>query len=103
MINDTTDNKIDTLRQEIKDDSDAGSEISTSLEDNSSKSLQETASTSSSDSGWEDLPVGRKLRPRKRTNSSDGNENIKKKALKKVKFIEFRVCTIFYVVFFLFS
>uniref|UniRef100_A0A182QVN5 Ubiquitin carboxyl-terminal hydrolase n=1 Tax=Anopheles farauti TaxID=69004 RepID=A0A182QVN5_9DIPT len=117
VINDTHDNALEELRQELKDGSgdqmDAISETSSTLEEiSSSKSTQETASTSSSsDSGWEEpstnaiaIPApstastsstissvvsSRKLRPRKRTISSDSNnENgattAKRKSMRRV-------------------
>ncbi|XP_053676128.1 ubiquitin carboxyl-terminal hydrolase 3-like [Anopheles nili] len=111
VINDTNDNALEELRQELKesngDQMDTISETSSTLEEiSSSKSTQETASTSSSsDSGWEEpapsalaipLPVSsitivssRKLRPRKRTISSDSNnENgattAKRKSMRRV-------------------
>lgn len=99
VVNDTTDNVLEEIRQELKDgDCDTVSETSSTMEEiSSSKSAQENASStsSSSDSGWEEpssssavsstsshhaagTPVGggaasRKLRPRKRTISSDSN------------------------------
>uniref|UniRef100_A0A2M4BGI0 Ubiquitin carboxyl-terminal hydrolase n=2 Tax=Anopheles marajoara TaxID=58244 RepID=A0A2M4BGI0_9DIPT len=100
VINDTVENALDEIRQELKDGQlgdqmDTISETSSTLEEiSSSKSIQETASTSSSsDSGWEEPssivlaapstptpPAAssssvtvRKLRPRKRTISSDSN------------------------------
>uniref|UniRef100_A0A182WA05 Ubiquitin carboxyl-terminal hydrolase n=1 Tax=Anopheles minimus TaxID=112268 RepID=A0A182WA05_9DIPT len=112
VINDTNDNALDELRQELKegngDQMDTISETSSTLEEiSSSKSTQETASTSSSsDSGWEEpsptalvtpVPIpattaivsSRKLRPRKRTISSDSNnENgattAKRKSMRRV-------------------
>lgn len=84
------------MRQEIRDDYDSASETSISTEDGSIKSHQETTSTASSDSGWEDASLnGRKLRPRKRTISSDSNDSnnskIKKKLnLKKLKVVGLR-------------
>ena len=86
VINDSTDNILEHIRQEYKEhDPDAVSEAS--LEEISTTKSTETASTSSSsDSGWED--ASRNLRPRKRTISSDSNnENsvqVKKKTLKRV-------------------
>jgi ubiquitin carboxyl-terminal hydrolase 3 len=79
-MNDTLDNILEELRQELKDDSDGISETSSTLEEiSSSKSTPETVSSttsSSSDSGWEEPPlIGRKLRPRKRTISSDNNSD----------------------------
>uniref|UniRef100_A0A182JZL9 Ubiquitin carboxyl-terminal hydrolase n=1 Tax=Anopheles christyi TaxID=43041 RepID=A0A182JZL9_9DIPT len=100
VINDTDDNVLEELRQELKDGNgdqmDTISETSSTLEEiSSSKSTQETASStsSSSDSGWEEpspaalgalvpapIPAAsavivssRKLRPRKRTISNDSN------------------------------
>lgn len=95
IINDTTTNSIDALRQEIKDDYDSASETSISTEDGSIKSHQETTSTASSDSGWEEASMnGRKLRPRKRTISSDSSESNskakKKLNLKKLKVVGLR-------------
>uniref|UniRef100_A0A182MM99 Ubiquitin carboxyl-terminal hydrolase n=1 Tax=Anopheles culicifacies TaxID=139723 RepID=A0A182MM99_9DIPT len=112
VINDTNDNALEDLRQELKegngDQMDTISETSSTLEEiSSSKSTQETASTSSSsDSGWEEpspaalasavpLPAtaaivsSRKLRPRKRTISNDSNnENgattAKRKSMRRV-------------------
>lgn len=89
VINDTSKNLLDDLRQEFRDDSDSSSEASTFIdESSSSKSQQETASTTSSssgDSGWEEPPaIGRKLRPRKRTISSDSSDGTKRKSLRKV-------------------
>uniref|UniRef100_A0A182P5G7 Ubiquitin carboxyl-terminal hydrolase n=1 Tax=Anopheles epiroticus TaxID=199890 RepID=A0A182P5G7_9DIPT len=114
VINDTNDNALEELRQELKDGNDRDqmdtiSETSSTLEEiSSSKSTQETASTSSSsDSGWEEqspsalgalvptpVPVpaivsSRKLRPRKRTISNDSNnENgataAKRKSMRRV-------------------
>lgn len=96
VINDTAKNTLFTLRQELKDD-DSSSEASTFFDEGSSvkSSQQESASTSSSDSGWFEEPsipsanttptIGRKLRPRKRTISSDSNEPAKKKPLRKVR------------------
>lgn len=88
VINETSD--VDDLRQELKGEDDSCSETSLSTnpeETGSSKShsQQETASVSSSDSGWEEPRPGRKLRPRKRTISSDSSEGVaKKKALRKI-------------------
>lgn len=88
VINETSD--VDDLRQVLKGEDDSCSETSLSTnpeETGSSKShsQQETASVSSSDSGWEEPRPGRKLRPRKRTISSDSSEGVaKKKALRKV-------------------
>lgn len=94
VVNDTPDNTLEEIRQELKDgDGDSVSETSSTMEEiSSSKSGQETASStsSSSDSGWEEpstvssvsssttttsvsSPSVRKLRPRKRTISSDSN------------------------------
>lgn len=113
VINDTIENALEEIRQELKegngDQLDTISETSSTLEEiSSSKSIQETASTSSSsDSGWEEpapipaLPIpapaavssitvsARKLRPRKRTISSDSNnENgastAKRKSMRRV-------------------
>ncbi|ETN61900.1 hypothetical protein AND_006429 [Anopheles darlingi] len=116
VINDTVENALDEIRQELKDGQlgdqmDTISETSSTLEEiSSSKSIQETASTSSSsDSGWEEpssivlaapstptppatnssLVTVRKLRPRKRTISSDSNnENgattAKRKSMRRV-------------------
>uniref|UniRef100_A0A182TAU8 Ubiquitin carboxyl-terminal hydrolase n=1 Tax=Anopheles maculatus TaxID=74869 RepID=A0A182TAU8_9DIPT len=114
VINDTNDNALEELRQELKegngDQMDTISETSSTLEEiSSSKSTQETASStsSSSDSGWEEptpaallatpVPIStnsaiissRKLRPRKRTISSDSNnENgattAKRKSMRRV-------------------
>lgn len=96
VVNDTADNVLEEIRVELKDgDCDTVSETSSTMEEiSSSKSggNQENASStsSSSDSGWEEpsssssavsstsavvtliTPV-RKLRPRKRTISSDSN------------------------------
>lgn len=87
---------LDNLREEFKDD-DSSSEASNSLDESSSvKSSKGSASTTSSDSGWYDeatqgvnLPSGRRLRPRKRTNSNikenSSNESpTKKKLMRKV-------------------
>ncbi|XP_058061232.1 ubiquitin carboxyl-terminal hydrolase 3-like [Anopheles bellator] len=109
VINDTVENALDEIRQELKDGDqmDTISETSSTLEEiSSSKSIQETASTSSSsDSGWEEpsptalaaptpshptaITSARKLRPRKRTISSDSNnENgattAKRKSMRRV-------------------
>ncbi|XP_055596056.1 ubiquitin carboxyl-terminal hydrolase 3-like [Uranotaenia lowii] len=98
VVNDTADNMIDEIRQELKDgDADSVSETSSTMEEiSSSKSTPESASgsTTSSDSGWEEPTTpttttsgagssvvfgsaagsaSRKLRPRKRTISSDSN------------------------------
>lgn len=98
VVNDTPENTLEEIRQELKDgDGDTVSETSSTMEEiSSSKSGQETASStsSSSDSGWEEpstvssvssstttssstsasaSPSARKLRPRKRTISSDSN------------------------------
>lgn len=57
VVNDTTDNVLEDIRQELKDgDCDTVSETSSTMEEiSSSKSAQENASTSSSsDSGWEE-------------------------------------------------
>lgn len=57
VVNDTTDNVLEEIRQELKDgDCDTVSETSSTMEEiSSSKSAQENASTSSSsDSGWEE-------------------------------------------------
>lgn len=100
VVNDTTDNVLEEIRQELKDgDCDTVSETSSTMEEiSSSKSAQEN---SSSDSGWEEpssssavsstsshhsgtpataattpttsATASRKLRPRKRTISSDSN------------------------------
>lgn len=94
VINDTSESALEWIRNELREGdsiSDGSSETSSTLEEisssKSSTTSQETASTSSSissDSGW-DEPAGRKLRPRKRTTSSDSTENpTKKKALKRV-------------------
>lgn len=81
VINDTDKNALCDLRHELRDD-DSLSETST-FESSSSTKTQETASTSSSDSGWEE--PNRKLRPRKRTTSSDSTEVVtKRKSLRKV-------------------
>lgn len=81
VINET--NSVEELRQELKSEDDSCSETSSS-----SKSQQETASVSSNDSGWEDTPKpGRKLRPRKRTISSESGDSAatpKRKSLRKV-------------------
>lgn len=84
---------LDNLREEFKDD-DSSSEASNSLDESSSvKSSKGSASASSSDSGWYDestpgVTSGRRLRPRKRTNSNpseNGNESpTKKKLMRKV-------------------
>lgn len=83
---------LDNLREEFKDD-DSSSEASNSLDESlsiKSSSNQGSASTSSSDSGWFDEStsptIGRRLRPRKRTNSNEnGNESpTKKKQMRKV-------------------
>lgn len=111
MVNDTTDNVLEEIRQELKDvDGDTVSETSSTMEEiSSSKSTQETASStsSSSDSGWEEPSTAssvssitsassssaRKLRPRKRTISSDSNnengtagggQGAKRKSLRRV-------------------
>lgn len=87
---------LDNLREEFKDD-DSSSEASNSLDESSSvKSSKGSTSTSSSDSGWYDESTspttGRRLRPRKRTNSNhneNGNESpTKKKLLRKVSMME---------------
>lgn len=81
VINDTDKNALCDLRHELRDD-DSLSETSTF--ESSSTKTQETASTSSSDSGWEE--PNRKLRPRKRTTSSDSTEGVaKRKTLRKVR------------------
>lgn len=58
VVNDTTDNVLEEIRQELKDgDCDTVSETSSTMEEiSSSKSAQENASStsSSSDSGWEE-------------------------------------------------
>ncbi|XP_055902800.1 ubiquitin carboxyl-terminal hydrolase 3-like isoform X2 [Eupeodes corollae] len=81
VINET--HSVEELRQELKSEDDSCSETSSS-----SKSQQETASVSSNDSGWEDTPKpGRKLRPRKRTISSESGDSAatpKRKSLRKV-------------------
>ncbi|XP_055847456.1 ubiquitin carboxyl-terminal hydrolase 3-like isoform X2 [Episyrphus balteatus] len=81
VINET--NSVEEIRQELKSEDDSCSETSSS-----SKSQQETASVSSNDSGWEDTPKpGRKLRPRKRTISSESGDSAatpKRKSLRKV-------------------
>lgn len=80
VINETS--YVEELRQELKNEDDSCSETSSS-----SKSQQETASVSSNDSGWEDTPKpGRKLRPRKRTISSESGDSAtaKRKSLRKV-------------------
>lgn len=77
VVNDTPDQRLDALRGEIRDDLNDGSSetSSTTMEEvSSSKSSTSVSSTTSSDSGW-DEPVGRKLRPRKRTISSENSEN----------------------------
>ncbi|XP_058447332.1 ubiquitin carboxyl-terminal hydrolase 3-like [Malaya genurostris] len=108
VINDTSDNVLEEIRQELKDgDADSVSETSSTMEEiSSSKSTQETASStsSSSDSGWEEpaVPssvvslsssstssVARKLRPRKRTISNDSNNengagSAKRKPMRRV-------------------
>lgn len=92
VINDVGDNLLEELRSELKDDCDGISETSstsTTLEEvSSSKSIPETASTSSSsDSGWEEPHLGIRLRPRKRTISSDsgnGENIVKRKTTKRV-------------------
>lgn len=87
-------NLLDNLREEFKDD-DSSSEASNSLDElssvkSSSNQGSGSASTSSSDSGWYDEgaspTIGRRLRPRKRTNSTEnGIESpIKRKQLRKV-------------------
>lgn len=82
VINDTDKNALCDLRHELRDD-DSLSETSTFESSSSSVKTQETASTSSSDSGWEE--PNRKLRPRKRTTSSDSTEGVtKRKTLRKV-------------------
>lgn len=92
VINDTVKKVLDNLRQELMDD-DSSSEASTFLDESSStkSSHPESASSSSSDSGWSEDPAaailshnGRRLRPRKRTNSNDSNEQLKKKPLRRV-------------------
>lgn len=111
VVNDTADNVLEEIRQELKDgDGDTVSETSSTMEEiSSSKSTQETASStsSSSDSGWEEpstassvssiasasSSIARKLRPRKRTISSDSNnengtagggQNAKRKSMRRV-------------------
>lgn len=111
VVNDTADNVLEEIRQELKDaDGDTVSETSSTMEEiSSSKSTQETASStsSSSDSGWEEPSTAssvssttsassssaRKLRPRKRTISSDSNnengtagggQGAKRKSLRRV-------------------
>lgn len=87
VINDTPDLRLESLRNELREDGTNDgtmSETSSTMEEVSSSkssSVSSTVSTSSSDSGW-DEPAGRKLRPRKRTTSSDNSENVvtKKKA-----------------------
>lgn len=79
VINDTSKNALCDLRHELRDD-DSLSETSTF--ESSSTKTQETASTSSSDSGWEE--PNRKLRPRKRTTSSNTEVVTKRKTLRKV-------------------
>ena len=95
VINDYGKNVLDSLRHELRDD-DTSSETSTSTStmeetstsSSSSKSQQETRSTSSSDSGWGEEPaLVRKLRPRKRTISSDSSEGTKRKTLRKVYYL----------------
>lgn len=95
VVNDTGKNLLYNLRQELRDD-DTSSEASSSLDELSSmksSTQHESASTSSSDSGWCEGPstpttsAVRKLRPRKRTISADANgtsEPTKKKPLRKV-------------------
>lgn len=87
VINDTDKTVIDSLRQEFRENNDDTSSEASTFQDesSSSKSQQETRSTSSSDSGWGEEPsFNRKLRPRKRTISSDSSESIKRKTLRKV-------------------
>lgn len=74
---------VEEIRQELKGEDDSCSETSySSSSSTKSSQQQETASVSSTDSGWEDAPklqppttpedgVGRKLRPRKRTHSNE--------------------------------
>lgn len=91
VVNDTEKLALETFRQELRGEDETTSEASSVQdgESTSSKSQQETASTSSSDSGWCDDPsVGRNLRPRKRTISSDSTETKttqKRKNLRKVR------------------
>ncbi|XP_058818903.1 ubiquitin carboxyl-terminal hydrolase 3-like [Topomyia yanbarensis] len=103
VVNDTTENVLEEIRQELKDgDADSVSETSSTMEEiSSSKSAQETASStsSSSDSGWEEpaapsmvsssSSTARKLRPRKRTISTDSNNengagSAKRKSMRRV-------------------
>lgn len=94
VINDTADNILETIRNDLRDDcmNDGSSETSSTLEEvsstksstTSSETAVSTPSSVSSDSGWDEPQ--RKLRPRKRTTSSDNNENsvVKKKPMKRV-------------------
>uniref|UniRef100_A0A1B0C837 ubiquitinyl hydrolase 1 n=2 Tax=Lutzomyia longipalpis TaxID=7200 RepID=A0A1B0C837_LUTLO len=91
VVNDTKEMRLCELRQELNSkDDDSASETSTSsgVDDPAvvgRKYHQEmTSASSSSDSGWEEMPHSRKLRPRKRTISSDSVENTKRKSLRKV-------------------
>lgn len=82
VANDTGKNILDNLRQEINSD-ELLSEASTFPEETT---VAKSPSTSSSDSGWAEEPAtGRRLRPRKRTSSSDSNEAAKRKAMSKVR------------------
>lgn len=84
VVNETP--TVEEIRQELKGEDDSCSETSYSSSSSTKSSQhQETASVSSTDSGWEDTPklhlpatthqpddiVGRKLRPRKRTHSNE--------------------------------
>ncbi|KAL5280279.1 USP3 family protein [Megaselia abdita] len=83
VVNETP--TVEEIRQELKGEDDSCSETSYSSSSSTKSSQhQETASVSSTDSGWEDAPkpqqttlpdeieiVGRKLRPRKRTHSNE--------------------------------
>lgn len=78
---------VEEIRQELKGEDDSCSETSYSSSSYTKSSQhQETASVSSTDSGWEDTPkshqqsalqadgdIGRKLRPRKRTYSNEAS------------------------------
>lgn len=91
VINDAI---VNDLRQEFKDD-DTMSDESVSVK----SSQQETVITSLNDSYWDDVSFGRKLRPRKRTTSTDSNDGIKRKTLRKVvnflKFLIFLILCIY--------
>ncbi|GAB0092220.1 Ubiquitinyl hydrolase 1 [Sergentomyia squamirostris] len=100
VINDSQHKRIIELRHELNgqdDDSTSEAYATASSSSSSTSSVTDdatasrkfgqevTSTSSSSDSGWEEIaPLGRKLRPRKRTISSDSTENTKRKSLRKV-------------------